>query len=125
MAERVAQKYSSEERLCAAQMGSLEDNGSGGSYAYRASKAAVNQVTKSLSIDLADRGITVALLHPGELVTPNSKVAGLRKLQIAIQEAHCIESECRVCEDGHDPFQVSATANSVCHCCGSVPSPAS
>lgn len=47
-------------------MGSLEDNGSGGSYAYRASKAAVNQVTKSLSIDLAPEGIDVALLHPGE-----------------------------------------------------------
>ena len=47
------------------QMGSLGDNGSGGSYAYRASKAAVNQITKSLSIDLAPAGIDVALLHPG------------------------------------------------------------
>ena len=49
----------------AMQMGSLGDNGSGGSYAYRASKAAVNQVAKSLSIDLAHEGIDVALLHPG------------------------------------------------------------
>ena len=47
-------------------MGSLGDNGSGGSYAYRASKAAVNQVTKSLSLDLASAGIDVALLHPGK-----------------------------------------------------------
>ena len=47
------------------QMGSMEDNTSGGSYAYRASKAALNAVTKSLALDLEDRGITVALLHPG------------------------------------------------------------
>jgi len=48
-------------------MGSLEDNTSGGSYAYRASKAAVNQVAKSLSMDLGAGGITVVLLHPGPL----------------------------------------------------------
>lgn len=47
------------------QMGSMEDNTSGGSYAYRASKAALNAVTKSLALDLKDKGITVALLHPG------------------------------------------------------------
>jgi len=43
----------------------MEDNTSGGSYAYRASKAALNAVTKSLALDLEDKGITVALLHPG------------------------------------------------------------
>ena len=48
------------------QMGSMKDNTSGGSYAYRASKAALNAVTKSLALDLADKGITVALLHPGD-----------------------------------------------------------
>ena len=47
------------------QMGSMEDNTSGGSYAYRASKAALNAVTKSLALDLKEKGITVALLHPG------------------------------------------------------------
>lgn len=49
------------------QMGSIADNSSGKSYAYRASKAALNQVTKSLSIDLEQLGITSVLLHPGEL----------------------------------------------------------
>ena len=47
------------------QMGSMEDNTSGGSYAYRASKAALNAVTKSMALDLKEKGITVALLHPG------------------------------------------------------------
>jgi NAD(P)-dependent dehydrogenase (short-subunit alcohol dehydrogenase family) len=46
-------------------MGSIADNGSGGSYAYRSSKAALNAVTKSLSIDLASRGISACVIHPG------------------------------------------------------------
>ena len=50
------------------QMGSMEDNSSGGSYAYRASKAALNAVTKSMALDLEDKGITVALLHPGDVL---------------------------------------------------------
>lgn len=50
-------------------MGSIGDNGSGGSYAYRSSKAALNMANKSLSIDLRDRGITAVVLHPGWVKT--------------------------------------------------------
>jgi NAD(P)-dependent dehydrogenase (short-subunit alcohol dehydrogenase family) len=39
-------------------MGSIADNTSGGAFAYRSSKAAVNMVMHSLAIDLAPRGIT-------------------------------------------------------------------
>lgn len=46
-------------------MGSIADNSSGGSYAYRSSKAAVNAAMKSFSIDLAPRGITCIVVHPG------------------------------------------------------------
>lgn len=46
-------------------MGSISDNTSGGYYGYRASKAAVNAVGKSLAEDLRPRGIAVFLLHPG------------------------------------------------------------
>ena len=46
-------------------MGSIADNLSGGRYAYRSSKAAVNIVMKSLSVDLAPRGITCVVMHPG------------------------------------------------------------
>ena len=46
-------------------VGSVDDNGSGKGYAYRASKAALNIVNKSMSIDLADRGVLCELLHPG------------------------------------------------------------
>ncbi len=46
-------------------MGSLDDNRSGGFYAYRTAKAAANMVTKNLSVDLRDRGIACVVLHPG------------------------------------------------------------
>ncbi len=50
-------------------MGSMSDNGSGGSYVYRSSKAALNAAMKSMAIDLLPRGILVAILHPGWVKT--------------------------------------------------------
>lgn len=50
-------------------VGSIADNGGGGGYIYRSSKTALNQVVKSLSIDLADDNLTVAALHPGWVLT--------------------------------------------------------
>ena len=50
-------------------MGSLADNTSGGTYAYRSSKAAVNMVMRSLAIDLAPLGITCAVINPGWVLT--------------------------------------------------------
>lgn len=46
-------------------MGSIGSNLSGGHYGYRASKAGLNAIGRSLAIDLFQRGITLALLHPG------------------------------------------------------------
>lgn len=50
-------------------MGSIADNGSGGEYGYRMSKAAVNMAGKCLSIDLAGKQIAVGILHPGFVKT--------------------------------------------------------
>jgi NAD(P)-dependent dehydrogenase (short-subunit alcohol dehydrogenase family) len=68
-------------------MGSIADNDSGGRYGYRASKAALNAFGKSLAVDLKDRGIAVAQLHPGYvktrmvnfggLISPEESAAGL------------------------------------------------
>ncbi|MCW8933973.1 MAG: SDR family oxidoreductase [Gammaproteobacteria bacterium] len=59
-------------------MGSMSDNGSGGSYLYRSSKAAVNAVMTSMAIDLKPQGIKVAILHPGWVKTdmggPNGEI---------------------------------------------------
>lgn len=55
--------------ILTSRMGSVADNGSGGYYGYRASKAAVNAIGKSLALDLAPRGVAVVLLHPGYVAT--------------------------------------------------------
>jgi NAD(P)-dependent dehydrogenase (short-subunit alcohol dehydrogenase family) len=55
--------------LMTSRMGSMQDNTSGGYYGYRASKAALNAIGKSLSLDLAPRGVSVVLLHPGYVAT--------------------------------------------------------
>lgn len=71
-------------------MGSIDDNTSGGYYLYRSSKTALNMVVKSLSLDLAPRGITTIVMHPGWVQTdmggshaptpPERSVAGMRKV---------------------------------------------
>ena len=48
-------------------MGSISDNASGGSYAYRMSKAALNMFTKNLSLEL--KNSVVLSLHPGWVKT--------------------------------------------------------
>jgi NAD(P)-dependent dehydrogenase (short-subunit alcohol dehydrogenase family) len=61
------------------QMGSIDDNGSGGSYLYRSSKAAANMVVKSLAVDLKGKGITSVAFNPGWVKTdmggPNAMIA--------------------------------------------------
>ncbi len=71
-------------------MGSIASNESGNSYIYRSSKAALNMITKGLSVDLAPKGITVVSVHPGWVQTdmggqeadiaPVASIAGLRQV---------------------------------------------
>ena len=72
--------------IVTSRVGSIADNTSGGYYGYRASKTAVNQIGKNLTLDLKSRGISVGLLHPGLVatemtggqgVTPAVSAAGL------------------------------------------------
>ena len=74
--------------IVSSRVGSIEDNSSGGNYGYRASKTAVNQIGTNLKHDLAPRGISVALLHPGLVatemtggqgITPKKSAEGLIK----------------------------------------------
>lgn len=50
-------------------MGSMTDNGSGGSILYRSSKAALNAAMKSISLDIRHKEIAVLILHPGWVKT--------------------------------------------------------
>jgi NAD(P)-dependent dehydrogenase (short-subunit alcohol dehydrogenase family) len=68
------------------EVGSIEQS-NGRWYAYRASKSALNQVTKCLSVELAPQGFVCVVLHPGWVRTdmggasatlsPRESVAGL------------------------------------------------
>lgn len=71
-------------------LGSIASNDSGGSYIYRSSKAALNMVTKGLSVDLGPKGFTVISFHPGWVQTDmggeaadipaKESVAGMRRV---------------------------------------------
>src|SRR5215207_7398867 len=71
-------------------MGSLADNTSGGSIAYRSSKAGINMVMRSAAIDLAPRRINCVLINPGWVRTdmggpgatlsPQQSVSAMRRL---------------------------------------------
>src|SRR5690606_31792174 len=50
-------------------MGSIADNTSGGSYGYRASKAALNMLNRSLAHELGGEGFVCVVVHPGWVQT--------------------------------------------------------
>ena len=69
-------------------MGSITET-SPNAYVYRSSKAALNMAVKCMSLELADKGLTAVLFHPGHVqtdmggasapVTPQSSIAGMKK----------------------------------------------
>lgn len=58
-----------------ARVGSIGDNGLGGWHSYRASKAGLNQLTKTVSVEFARKKdpIVCILLHPGTVDTDLSR----------------------------------------------------
>lgn len=55
--------------MITSRMGSISDNGSGGRYGYRMSKAALNAAAMSLSKDLYSESVAVGIYHPGYVQT--------------------------------------------------------
>jgi NAD(P)-dependent dehydrogenase (short-subunit alcohol dehydrogenase family) len=80
--------------VVSSRVGSIADNTSGGMYAYRASKCAVNCFFKTLAVELKEKDVVVSMLHPGftntnlnadigklpGVVEPEVSAAGLWKL---------------------------------------------
>ena len=67
-----------------AKVGSIGDNGFGGWYSYRASKAALNQLVRTAAIELSRRrgeALCVAI-HPGTTETPLSQPFGKAGLSV-------------------------------------------
>ena len=55
--------------MLSARVGSISDNGLGGWYSYRISKAALNMATRTASLELKRQGTRVLALHPGTVET--------------------------------------------------------
>lgn len=66
-------------------VGSIDDNQSGGGYSYRSSKIALNIITKSLSIDLANENVNATLVHPGWVKTDMVNNNGLISAQQSVE----------------------------------------
>nr|MBA3776907.1 SDR family NAD(P)-dependent oxidoreductase [Betaproteobacteria bacterium] len=85
--------------VISSRMGSIGGMGDGGYALYRASKAAVNAVTRAASLEFAADGLTVLALHPGWVKTDMggadadidvaTSVSGMRRL---IDQASARES---------------------------------
>jgi NAD(P)-dependent dehydrogenase (short-subunit alcohol dehydrogenase family) len=71
--------------LITSRMGSMADNGSGGYYGYRMSKAALNAAGVSLAIDLKPHGIAVAILHPGAVRTEMTGGSGMIEAEESVR----------------------------------------
>ena len=69
--------------IVTSRVGSIDDNGSGGNWGYRASKTAVNMVGTNLMHEMRPRGISVALLHPGLVATDMTGGAGIQPAESA------------------------------------------
>jgi NAD(P)-dependent dehydrogenase (short-subunit alcohol dehydrogenase family) len=65
-------------------VGSIGDNALGGWYGYRASKAALNQMVKTASIELARRheSVCCVALHPGTVDTALSEPFAKSRLNV-------------------------------------------
>ena len=67
-------------------MGSIGDNSSGGSYAYRMSKAALNMANRNLAHELASEGFVCIAIHPGWVRTRMGGSGGTLDLREATEQ---------------------------------------
>jgi NAD(P)-dependent dehydrogenase (short-subunit alcohol dehydrogenase family) len=65
-------------------MGSIDDNRSGGSYAYRMSKAALNMAVRNLAHELGREGFVVVAIHPGWVRT---RMGGEERAPLPLDQA--------------------------------------
>lgn len=92
-----------------ARVGSIGDNRLGGWYAYRASKAALNQLVRTAAVELARRSpeaLCIAL-HPGTVATPLSAPFGKTGLEVHTSEqaaAHLLGVVDRLTAGGNGGF---------------------
>lgn len=76
--------------MMSSDVGSIGQSAQGGMYAYRTSKSALNMLTKSLSNELAARGITVISMAPGWVQTDMGGPAGHWAVQDSVEKQQAV-----------------------------------
>jgi NAD(P)-dependent dehydrogenase (short-subunit alcohol dehydrogenase family) len=99
-ADQVAASELKRMAFLGSRMGSIGANDRGGGYVYRASKAALHAVVKSISIDYAPRGIISILLHPGAAKTAMAGARGTVEVADSVAGMIAIISRAGANENG-------------------------
>ena len=90
-------------------MGSVGDNTSGGSYAYRMSKAALNMANRNLAHELGREGFLCLAIHPGWVQTRMGGSAAPLGLSPAVEQI--LENALESGRDDHGGFKGPGRAN--------------
>jgi NAD(P)-dependent dehydrogenase (short-subunit alcohol dehydrogenase family) len=82
-------------------VGSIGDGPSGGSYAYRSSKTALNMAMVNAAHELKGRGITILLIHPGWVQTDMGGPSAPVSIEQSITGVRRIIDKATLAETGH------------------------
>jgi NAD(P)-dependent dehydrogenase (short-subunit alcohol dehydrogenase family) len=82
-------------------VGSIGDGPSGGNYAYRSSKTALNMVMVNAAHELKGRGITILLIHPGWVQTDMGGPSAPVSIEQSISGVRRIIDKATQAETGH------------------------
>jgi len=82
-------------------VGSIGDGPSGGSYAYRSSKTALNMAMVNAAHELKGRGITILLMHPGWVQTDMGGPSAPVSIEQSIAGVRRIIDKATLAETGH------------------------
>ena len=82
-------------------VGSIGDGPSGGSYAYRSSKTALNMAMANAAHELKGRGITILLFHPGWVQTDMGGPSAPVSIEQSITGMRRIIDKATLAETGH------------------------
>eukprot|EP00928_Gymnodinium_smaydae_P023502 TRINITY_DN19372_c0_g1_i1.p1 TRINITY_DN19372_c0_g1~~TRINITY_DN19372_c0_g1_i1.p1 ORF type:complete len:302 (+),score=51.29 TRINITY_DN19372_c0_g1_i1:21-926(+) len=80
-----------------ARVGSIGDNGTGGWYSYRGSKAALNQFVRCFALELKAHGICCLALHPGTVDTDLTRAFARARAKYEVQTVEvAVENHLRI-----------------------------
>jgi NAD(P)-dependent dehydrogenase (short-subunit alcohol dehydrogenase family) len=99
--ENVAASHHKKVLNISSKVGSIGDGPSGGSYAYRSSKTALNMAMANAAHELKNRGITILLVHPGWVQTDMGGPTAPVSIEQSITGLRRIVDKATLAETGH------------------------